>query len=185
MERQRGQISTVNPSPTLSSRNDRKAITTSRPTHQVLQIHGSKRWTLVSPENSHLLRPQVFAEGSPWTWVMKILIRFHPTEEHTFLQKGTQTKIKVGFLIQFDVCTSQTWRSNWSSTKKWLRESTVILSNWDQVFGKKLCWYNQWLRCSGDALFLPTWTWHRVDYIPRVTALSISFFHVRPKVSKK
>ena len=26
---------------------------------------------------------------------------------------------------------------------------------------------------------MPTWTWHRVDYLPNVTALSVSLFHVR------
>jgi ribosomal protein L16 Arg81 hydroxylase len=32
---------------------------------------------------------------------------------------------------------------------------------------------------AGDIMYLPPWTWHRVDYIPDVTALSVSFFHVR------
>jgi hypothetical protein len=31
----------------------------------------------------------------------------------------------------------------------------------------------------GDALWVPTWTWHRVDYINGVTALSASLFHIR------
>ena len=31
----------------------------------------------------------------------------------------------------------------------------------------------------GDALWVPTWTWHRVDYIDGVTALSASLFHFR------
>ena len=31
----------------------------------------------------------------------------------------------------------------------------------------------------GDVLWVPTWTWHRVDYLPNVTALSVSLFHVR------
>lgn len=31
----------------------------------------------------------------------------------------------------------------------------------------------------GDAIWVPTWTWHRVDYYPGVTALSASLFHVR------
>eukprot|EP00466_Bigelowiella_natans_P017612 jgi/Bigna1/145885/aug1.105_g20593 len=34
---------------------------------------------------------------------------------------------------------------------------------------------------KGDAMFLPSWTWHRVDYLPGITALSVSFFHVRIK----
>ena len=32
---------------------------------------------------------------------------------------------------------------------------------------------------SGDALWVPTWTWHRVDYIDGVVALSASLFHFR------
>ena len=32
---------------------------------------------------------------------------------------------------------------------------------------------------AGDALWVPTWTWHRVDYIEGVTALAASLFHVR------
>ena len=31
----------------------------------------------------------------------------------------------------------------------------------------------------GDVLWVPTWTWHRVDYLPNVTALSVSLFHLR------
>ena len=31
----------------------------------------------------------------------------------------------------------------------------------------------------GDVLWVPTWTWHRVDYLRGVTALSASLFHVR------
>lgn len=31
----------------------------------------------------------------------------------------------------------------------------------------------------GDVLWVPTWTWHRVDYLPGVTALSVSLFHLR------
>jgi hypothetical protein len=32
---------------------------------------------------------------------------------------------------------------------------------------------------AGDVLWVPTWTWHRVDYIPGVAALSVSLFHLR------
>ena len=32
---------------------------------------------------------------------------------------------------------------------------------------------------SGDALWVPTWTWHRVDYLPGHIALSASLFHFR------
>ena len=31
----------------------------------------------------------------------------------------------------------------------------------------------------GDALWVPSWTWHRVDYYEGVTALSASLFQVR------
>jgi len=32
----------------------------------------------------------------------------------------------------------------------------------------------------GDALFVPCWTWHRVEYIPNVTATSVSIFEFNP-----
>lgn len=32
---------------------------------------------------------------------------------------------------------------------------------------------------TGDAVWVPTWTWHRVDYLVGETALSASLFHVR------
>jgi len=32
---------------------------------------------------------------------------------------------------------------------------------------------------AGDAVWVPTWTWHRVDYVDGVTALSASLFHPR------
>ena len=32
---------------------------------------------------------------------------------------------------------------------------------------------------AGDVLWVPTWTWHRVDYLPGVASVSASLFHVR------
>ena len=32
---------------------------------------------------------------------------------------------------------------------------------------------------AGDVLWVPTWTWHRVDYLPGVSAVSASLFHVK------
>ena len=33
---------------------------------------------------------------------------------------------------------------------------------------------------SGDGLWVPPWTWHRVDYIPETVSLAASLFHFRP-----
>ena len=33
---------------------------------------------------------------------------------------------------------------------------------------------------AGDVLYVPTWTWHRVQYLPEVTAVSISLFEFVP-----
>jgi hypothetical protein len=32
---------------------------------------------------------------------------------------------------------------------------------------------------AGDVLWVPTWTWHRVDYVPGVSAVSASLFHFK------
>lgn len=32
---------------------------------------------------------------------------------------------------------------------------------------------------AGDLLYVPTWWWHRVDYLPDVASFTISLFHVR------
>ncbi|KAJ1617989.1 hypothetical protein T492DRAFT_604895 [Pavlovales sp. CCMP2436] len=33
---------------------------------------------------------------------------------------------------------------------------------------------------AGDVIFVPTWTWHRVDYQPDVMSVSVSLFHFNP-----
>ena len=33
---------------------------------------------------------------------------------------------------------------------------------------------------TGDALWVPPWAWHRVDYIPGVVSFAASLFHFRP-----
>ena len=33
---------------------------------------------------------------------------------------------------------------------------------------------------EGDMVWIPPWTWHRVDYVAGVPALSASLFHIRP-----
>lgn len=33
---------------------------------------------------------------------------------------------------------------------------------------------------NGDGLWIPPWTWHRVDYIPETVSLAASLFHFRP-----
>ena len=33
---------------------------------------------------------------------------------------------------------------------------------------------------KGDALWVPPWTWHRIDYIPDTVSLAASLFHFRP-----
>lgn len=33
----------------------------------------------------------------------------------------------------------------------------------------------------GDALFIPPWEWHRVEYVEGPPTLSASLFHVRPR----
>lgn len=33
---------------------------------------------------------------------------------------------------------------------------------------------------AGDVLWVPAWTWHRVDYLPGIASLSVGLFHFRP-----
>ena len=34
---------------------------------------------------------------------------------------------------------------------------------------------------AGELLYVPTWWWHRVDYLPGATSATLSLFHVRPR----
>jgi hypothetical protein len=34
---------------------------------------------------------------------------------------------------------------------------------------------------AGDLLWVPPWTWHRVEYIEDTVAIAASLFHFRPK----
>jgi len=31
---------------------------------------------------------------------------------------------------------------------------------------------------AGDVLYVPTWFWHRVEYLPNIVAVSVSLFEV-------
>jgi len=48
----------------------------------------------------------------------------------------------------------------------------------DDISILKLKRYELYLE-KGDLLYVPTWWWHRVDYIPDITSLTVSLFHVR------
>lgn len=88
----------------------------------VLQLEGSKVWTLLAPEHSHLVRPQVSPDGRAF---------FFTRLEHSAPQFATLPLQRV-------------------------------------------------LTRAGDVLFVPTWTWHRVDYLDQVVSVSVSLFHFRP-----
>jgi len=89
----------------------------------VLQLAGSKRWTLVSPEHAHLLRPTVSKDGRAYYNSM-----LDPLDRHA-----------LDHVPRYEVVTR-----------------------------------------AGDALWVPPWTWHRVEYLENITALSASLFHFRP-----
>mmetsp|Transcript_16925 Transcript_16925/g.27503 ORF Transcript_16925/g.27503 Transcript_16925/m.27503 type:complete len:449 (+) Transcript_16925:176-1522(+) len=89
----------------------------------VLQVSGSKLWTLYPSESSRFLRPKISPDGRAYVFSAR-----DPADE------DLQT----------------------------IDRYSVVLN-------------------KGDAMFLPSWTWHRVDYLPGITALSVSFFHVRIK----
>jgi hypothetical protein len=88
-----------------------------------LQLGGRKRWTLVAPEHSQLLRPTLSADGRAY------------------------------FVSALPTDTPETMLSH--------------VPHWTAEVG------------AGDAIWVPTWTWHRVDYLPGVSALSASLFHFR------
>ena len=88
-----------------------------------LQFGGRKRWTLVPPEESHLLRPSLSKDGR--AYFQSMLPTDNPDE-------------------------------TLAHVRRWVVETD-----------------------TGDALWVPTWTWHRVDYLPGVTALAASLFHFR------
>jgi hypothetical protein len=84
-----------------------------------VQLHGFRKWTLVDPLHSWMLRPAASKDGRS----------FYPS---------------------------------WATTLEHVPRYEVITY-------------------PGDAVFVPTWTWHRVDYLKESTDLSIgaSLFHFR------
>lgn len=88
----------------------------------VLMLEGSKRWTLLAPEHSHLVSPQVSPDGRAYFYA----------------------RIPAG----------------------------------DPAFGRLP--RHEVRTYGGDVLFVPTWTWHRVDYDDGVLAIAVSLFHFRP-----
>ena len=84
-----------------------------------VQLSGRKKWTLVQPEFSHLLKPSISPDG----------------------------------------------RAFFAS---WANDYAHVPS------------YNA-VTAAGDAIWVPTWTWHRVDYLPSDDmAIGASLFHFRP-----
>jgi hypothetical protein len=84
-----------------------------------VQLHGFRKWTLVDPQHSWILRPAASKDGRS----------FYPS---------------------------------WATTLDHVPRYEVITY-------------------PGDAIFIPTWTWHRVDYLKECADLSIgaSLFHFR------
>lgn len=89
----------------------------------VLQTVGKKKWTLVEPQYSHLLRPTISPDGRAYFYSA-----LDPFDSHA-LDK----------VPHYEIITEE-----------------------------------------GDLLYVPTWTWHRIDYSPDITAVSISIFHFIP-----
>ena len=89
----------------------------------VLQTVGRKKWTLVEPQYSHLIRPTISPDGRAYFYSS-----LDPFDPHA-----------LDRIPHYEVITEE-----------------------------------------GDLLSVPTWTWHRVDYLPDVTAVSISIFQFIP-----
>lgn len=90
-----------------------------------IHLHGEKRWTLISPSYSHLLRPSISRHGRAFFY---------------------------------------------SNLERNLNKSNMY-SNIPQIY--------QVITKAGDALWVPPWMWHRVDYIEDSVALAASIFHFR------
>lgn len=88
----------------------------------VLQLEGRKVWTLLAPEHSHLVKPQVSPDGRAY---------FYTRLEHNAPQFASLPVQRV-------------------ETR------------------------------AGDVIFVPTWTWHRVDYVQGSMSVTVSLFHFRP-----
>lgn len=85
----------------------------------VVQTVGSKKWTLVEPEYSYLLKPTISPDGRAYFY--SSLDPFNPNS--------------LKNIPHYEVITEE-----------------------------------------GDIIYVPTWTWHRVDYNPNIIAVSLSIF---------
>jgi hypothetical protein len=90
----------------------------------VIQTVGKKKWTLVLPEYSHLIRPTISPDGRAYFYSA-----VDPFDSH-----GLDHVPHYEFITE-----------------------------------------------EGDLLYVPTWTWHRIDYLPNETAVSLSIFQFIPK----
>jgi hypothetical protein len=90
----------------------------------VFQTLGYKKWTLISPEHSRLLKPTVSPDGRAYFYST-----LDPMDPSAFSN-----------ISRYEVVTN-----------------------------------------PGDALFIPCWTWHRVEYVTDVTAASVSIFEFNPR----
>ena len=86
-----------------------------------VQLYGKKKWTLVDPSFSHLLRPTIAKDGRAYYF------------------SSLDPKISLDHIPKYEIITE-----------------------------------------AGDALWVPPWYWHRVDYIDNGVSFAASLFHFRP-----
>lgn len=88
-----------------------------------VQLDGKKRWTLISSNESHRLRPSIAEDGRAYYFS-----NLEPNDSNA-----------LSCIRRFEIVTE-----------------------------------------PGDALWVPPWFWHRVDYLDREVSLAASLFHFRP-----
>lgn len=148
--------------------------------NMALQLGGRKRWTLVPPGESRYLRPTLSRDGRAY-----FQSEVPPTQD----PKGSLAHVRR-WVVETDTVRQRPAATPPSAA----RRTSIFLSIFHQPstahrthichsppasFGQRKPDAHSWPWPQGDALWVPTWTWHRVDYLPQQTAVSASLFHFR------
>lgn len=125
----------------------------------VLQLEGSKIWTLMGPEHSRLVAPQVSPDGRAYFYTRLD----HASPRFKALPRQVTYAGDVIFVPTWQV--RATTRLSRGQAQPKLTASSAHIAP----------------PCSSALMALLRAKWHRVDYVQDVVSVSVSLFHFRPR----
>ena len=157
--------------------------------NMVCQLAGRKRWLLVAPEESSHLMPRLSVDGCASARVYGYHERpLSPFAPHA--RSDVRAYTALSYSVGSNLCTSSRPSAAGAFVfvpflrPRKCRRAYFQSAHPPESVGERIAHVRQrWTVDTGpgDVLWVPTWTWHRVDYLPGETALSASIFHFRPE----